>query len=188
MTTAVNAPRITPLSRIFPRIFPVNGAVKLIAALAIVAIGAFTAVLTRPQPSAPEARFATLGGEQLTTSAMRGKVLAVNFWATWCPDCVKEMPQMTETYRKYSARGYEMIAVAVQDHPNRVADFTQKRALPFKVAIDADGDISRRFGDVRITPTTFLIDKKGKVIKRFVGEPDWKEFDRLVEQALAQQS
>lgn len=163
-----------------------NSATKLIAALAIVAIGAFAALLVRPQPSAPEARFATLGGENLTTSGMRGKVLAVNFWATWCPDCIKEMPRMIDTYRKYSPRGYEMVAVAVQDHPNRVADFTRKRALPFKVAIDDTGEISRRFGDVRITPTTFLIDRKGNVIKRFVGEPQWQEFDRLVEKALAQ--
>jgi peroxiredoxin len=93
---------------------------------------------------------------------------------------------MAETYRKYSPRGYEMIAVAIQDHPNRVADFTQKKALPFKVAIDDTGEISKRFGDIRLTPTTFLIDKKGRVIKRFVGEPQWQEFDRLVEKALAE--
>jgi peroxiredoxin len=164
----------------------VNSATKLIAAFALVAIGAFTAVLLRPAPTAPEARFATLGGQSLKTSDLRGKVLAVNFWATWCPDCVAEMPKMAETYRKYGPRGYEMIAVAIQDHPNRVADFTQKKALPFKVAIDDTGEISKRFGDIRLTPTTFLIDKKGRVIKRFVGEPQWQEFDRLVEKALAE--
>jgi peroxiredoxin len=163
----------------------VNPAIKLIAGLAIVAIGAFTAFLTTPQRTAPEARFATLSGESFTTSQLRGKVTVVNFWATWCPDCVKEMPAMAERHRKYSARGYEMIAVAVRDHPNRVADFTQKRALPFKVALDDTGAISKQFGDIRITPTTFLIDKKGRMIRRYVGEPQWEEFDRLVEQALA---
>jgi peroxiredoxin len=112
-------------------------------------------------------------------------VTVVNFWATWCPDCVREMPSMAERHRKFSGRGYEMIAVAVRDHPNRVADFTQKRALPFKVALDDTGAISRQFGDIRITPTTFLIDKKGRMIRRYVGEPQWEEFDRLVEQALA---
>ena len=164
----------------------VNLAAKILVAVAFVALGTFTAVLLRPAPSAPEARFATLGGQSLTTSDLRGKVLAVNFWATWCPDCVAEMPKMAETYRKYGSQGYDMIAVAVQDHPNRVADFTQKSALPFKVAIDDTGEISKRFGDVRITPTTFLIDRKGRVIKRFVGEPQWQEFDRLVEKALAE--
>ena len=162
-----------------------NPAIKLIAGLAIVATGAFTAFLATPQRVAPEARFATLGGESFTTSDLRGKVMVVNFWATWCPDCVREMPSMAERHLKYSARGYEMIAVAVRDHPNRVADFTQKRALPFKVALDDTGAISRQFGDIRITPTTFLIDKKGRMIRRYVGEPQWEEFDRLVEQALA---
>jgi len=75
-----------------------NPAVKLIAGLAIVAIGAFTAFLTTPQRIAPEARFATLGGESFTTSDLRGKVTVVNFWATWCPDCVKEMPGMAERH------------------------------------------------------------------------------------------
>jgi peroxiredoxin len=162
-----------------------NPAVKVIVAFAFVAIGAFAAFLATPQRTAPEARFATLGGESFTTSELRGKVAVVNFWATWCPDCVKEMPRMAEAHRKYSARGYEMIAVAVRDHPNRVADFAQKRALPFKVALDDTGAISRQFGNIRITPTTFLIDKKGRVLRRYVGEPEWQEFDRLVEQALA---
>ena len=163
-----------------------NPAVKLIVGFAFVAIGAFAAFLTTPQRTAPEARFATLGGESFTTSDLRGKVAVVNFWATWCPDCVKEMPRMVEAHRKYAARGYEMIAVAVRDHPNRVADFTQRQALPFKVALDDTGAISRQFGNIHITPTTFLIDKKGRVLRRYEGEPEWKEFDRLVEQALAE--
>src|SRR5712675_2351334 len=78
-----------------------------------------------------EARFVTLGGESFTTSELRGKVTVVNFWATWCPDCVREMPRMIEAHRKFAPRGYEMIAVAVRDHPNRVADYARKEGLPF---------------------------------------------------------
>ena len=92
---------------------------------------------------------------------------------------------MVDTYRKFAPRGYEMVAVAVQsDHPNNVAAFAQKRALPFKVALDGDGDIAKRFGRVRITPTSFLIDRNGRVLKEYVGEPDWAEFHALVEKAL----
>jgi peroxiredoxin len=159
---------------------------KLIAALAVVAIGVFFAFLLTPQHSAPEARFATLSGESFVTSELRGKVTVVNFWATWCPECVKETPRMLEAHRKYSARGYETVSVAVRDHPSRVADFARQRALPFKVALDASGEISRQFGNVRITPTTFIIDKKGRMLRRFVGEPEWSEFDRIVEKALAE--
>ena len=104
---------------------------KLIAVLAVVAIGAFVAFLSTPQRSAPEARFAALSGESFLTSELRGKVTVVNFWATWCPECVKEMPKMVEAHRKYSSRGYETVAVAVRDHPGNVAAFAQKRALPF---------------------------------------------------------
>ena len=162
-----------------------NPAIKLIAGLAIVATGAFTAFLATPQRVAPEARFATLGGESFTTSDLRGKVTVVNFWATWCPDCVREMPSMAERHLKYSPRGYEMIAVAMSyDHPNEVARFAQTRALPFKVALDGDGAISRSFGDIRATPTTFLIDKRGRILKQYLGEPEWSEFHALVERAL----
>ena len=163
-----------------------NIAVKLIVAAALVTIATFGAFLATPQRTAPEARFVTLGGESFTTSQLRGKVTVVNFWATWCPDCVREMPRMIEAHRKYAPRGYETIAVAVRDHPNRVADYTIKQALPFKVALDTTDEVSKRFGDIRLTPTTFVIDKRGRLVRRFVGEPDWKEFDRVVEKALAE--
>jgi len=162
-----------------------NIATKIIAAFALVALGAFTALLARPEPRAPEARFVTLGGESFTTSQLRGKVTVVNFWATWCPDCMKEMPRMIEAHRRFAPRGYETIAVAVRDHPNRVAAYAQKEKLPFKVALDTTDEVSRSFGDVQITPTTFVIDKQGRMVRRFVGEPDWQEFDRVVEKALA---
>ena len=164
-----------------------NIATKLIAAIGVVAIGTFAAFLATPQRVAPEAKFITLGGESFTTSQLRGKVTVVNFWATWCPDCIREMPEMVEAHRRYSPRGYEMIAVAVRDHPNRVADFAQKHALPFKVALDTTDQVSQLFGNVRITPTTFIIDKKGRMIRRFVGIPEWREFDRVIEKALAEQ-
>jgi peroxiredoxin len=95
------------------------------------------------------------------------------------------MPKMVETYRKFAPRGYEMIAVAMSyDHPNEVARFAQARGLPFKVALDGDGAISRSFGDIRATPTTFLIDKRGRILKQYLGEPEWGEFHALVEKAL----
>jgi peroxiredoxin len=161
-----------------------NIATKLIAALGVLAIGVFALFLAAPHRPATEARVTTLDGRTLPLSALRGKVTAVNFWATWCGVCIKEMPRMSEAWRKHSPRGYEMVAVAVRDEKEKVSEFAARRALPFKVALDA-GDAAQRFGNVRITPTTFLIDRDGRVIKRFVGEPDWAEFDALVEKALA---
>jgi thiol-disulfide isomerase/thioredoxin len=162
-----------------------NIATKLIAAFAVVAIATFGAFLATPQRKAPEARFITLGGESFTTSQLRGHVAVVNFWATWCPDCMREMPRMIEAHKRYAPRGYETIAVAVQDHPNRVAAYALKEQLPFKVALDLTDEVSRRFGNIHITPTTFIIGKNGRVLRRYEGEPNWQDFDRVVEKALA---
>jgi peroxiredoxin len=159
---------------------------KILLAVVALGIAAGVALALVPRPAAPEVQFAVLSGENFSTSDLRGKVVLVNFWATWCTTCIEEMPKMIDTYRKFAPRGYEMVAVAVQsDHPNAVAAFTQKRALPFKVALDGNGDIARQFGRIRITPTSFLIDKNGRVLKEYVGEPDWAEFHALVEKALA---
>jgi peroxiredoxin len=158
---------------------------KLIVGLAALAMLGAAAALFMQRSAAPDVSFATLSGEKLATADLRGKVLLVNFWATSCVACVREMPRMVETYKKFAPRGYEVIAVAMSyDHPNQVADFAQRRALPFKVAVDGTGEIARRFGNVRVTPAAFLIDKQGRIVKRYLGEPDWAEFHALVEKAL----
>jgi len=158
---------------------------KILLAVVALGIAGAAAFALVPRPAAPEVQFTVLSGENFSTSDLRGKVVLVNFWATWCTTCVQEMPKMIDTYRKFAPRGYEMVAVAVQsDHPNSVADFTRRRALPFKVALDGNGDIARQFGRVSITPTSFLIDKQGRVLKEYIGEPDWAEFHALVEKAL----
>jgi peroxiredoxin len=152
-----------------------------VAIAAIAAVASFT--LTRP---APEVKFNAISGESFSTSELRGKVVLVNFWATYCPDCLKEMPKLVDAHRKFAPRGYETIAVAVwRDDPARVAQYSAQNALPFKVAVDTSGEIGREFGKVRLTPMSFLIDKNGRVLRRYVGELDWTEFHKLVEKALA---
>ena len=135
---------------------------------------------------APEARFTTLSGETFSTSELRGKVVLVSFWATYCASCVQEMPRIVDVHRKFAPRGYETVAVAVrQDDPQRVANFAASRALPFRVALDGSGEVAKEFGNVRLTPMSFLIDKRGRVLRRYVGEANWTEVHDLVERALA---
>ena len=153
------------------------------AALTVAAIAAISArTVLKP---APEVRFTELSGELVSTSELRGKVVHVNFWATYCASCVREMPKIVDTHNKFAPRGYETIAVAVRhDNPHRVAQFAASRALPFKVALDSSGELAREFGNVRLTPMSFLIDKQGRVLRRYVGEPDWDEFHQLIEREL----
>ena len=118
--------------------------------------------------------------------SLRGKVVMVNFWATSCTTCVHEMPQMVQTYNKYKDKGLDFVAVAMSyDPPNYVLNYAQTRGLPFKVALDTQGDLAKKFGDVQLTPTTYVIDKNGKIIKRYVGEPSFAELHQLLDKALA---
>lgn len=133
----------------------------------------------------PQATFTLLSGEKLALSALKGKVTIVNFWATSCTTCVHEMPQMVETYEKLHSKGLEFIAVAMKyDPPMYVKNFAETRKLPFKVAMDSDGSVAKAFQSVQLTPTTFVLDKHGEVIRKYVGEPDWKAFQELLEQSI----
>ena len=157
-----------------------------VGAYALVVLAAVYAFVFLQPASVDEVRFSYLSGETFSTSELRGKVIVVNFWATYCGSCIAEMPKFVETHHKFSARGYDTIALAVrQDNPERVAEFAAKRALPFRIALDSSGAAARQFGNVRITPTTFLIDRQGRVLRRYIGEPNWTEFHQLVEKALA---
>jgi peroxiredoxin len=160
---------------------------KLIALVAGVAIAAGIALGLLQRPEAPQARFVALAGGNFSTADLRGRVVLVNFWATSCVSCVAEMPKMAQAWREYAPRGYEMVAVAMSyDHPNAVAAFARKQALPFRVALDPDGAVARAFGNVSVTPTTYLLDRSGRIVAKYVGEPDWKDLHARVEHALAE--
>lgn len=135
---------------------------------------------------APEVTFTTLDGRKIMLSELKGKVVLVNFWATDCPGCIKEMPDLIKTYNDYKDKGFELIAVAMSyDPPNHVLNYTQKNALPFPVMHDGYGEIAASFNDVRVTPTAFILDKQGKVIRRVIGELDFPQLHALLDSQLA---
>ncbi len=160
--------------------------------LLIVAAGILLAValidgwyrFVAPQPT-PDVAFTSIKGEQIRLQNLRGKVVLVEFWATTCRYCVHDMPQMADTFRQFQPKGLEMVAVAMSyDRPDYVLDFATSRQLPFPVALDLQGDLSHAFGDVTATPTLFVIGKDGKVVKSYVGEPDFAELRQLLQQLL----
>jgi len=159
--------------------------ILIATALVVVAFAAYFAVF-RVQP-APGVTFTSLQGDKVSTADLRGRVVLVNFWATDCPTCIREMPSLAQTYGKYRAQGFEVIAVAMSyDPPNYVIHYTEKNALPFKVALDPLGKLGKAFGDVTLTPTTILIDKRGNIVKRILGEPDFAKLNELIERKLAE--
>jgi peroxiredoxin len=152
------------------------------AVLAIAGIG--VTAFTR-QPAAPDVTFISIDGQKISSQDLRGKVVMVNFWATSCSTCVHEMPQMVDTYNKFKDQGLQFVAVAMRgDPPNYVLNYAQTRKLPFTVALDSGGDLAKQFGDVAMTPTTFVISKDGKILKRYLGEPDFASLHALLQKSL----
>jgi peroxiredoxin len=159
--------------------------VAAIVALALGAAAYFASV--GKAVSAPNAAYTLLDGSRSNIESLRGKVVLVNFWATDCRACVHEMPQIVATHEKFKARGFETLAVAMRyDPPAYVINFAETRKLPFFVAIDNTGEIAKSFDQVQLTPTTVLINKRGEIVKRYVGEPDFAALHKLVETLLAQ--
>ncbi|MDP2239633.1 MAG: TlpA disulfide reductase family protein [Burkholderiales bacterium] len=155
----------------------------VILAVAAAGIALFAALFH--ETSAPQATFVSLSGEQITTQSLRGKVVVVNFWATDCAICIKEMPELVRTYNKYHAQGLGFVAVAMQhDPPNYVINYAEKNALPFTVALDPVGALAQAFGGVRATPTAFVIDRRGNIVRKIVGEPDFARLHELIEAKL----
>ena len=154
--------------------------------LAAITVAAGAVYIWQSRPSAPDIGFVTLNREKLTMQGLRGKVVYVNFWATSCATCIKEMPGIIETYERYASRGFDLLAVAMSyDPPNYVTTYTRDHKLPFPVILDTEGKIASAFGHVLVTPTALLIDKQGKVVRRFVGEPDFAELHSLIKKELA---
>lgn len=161
-----------------------NLIVGLFSVVAI-GIGGYFAVGTKDM--APEVTYTVLDGSKVDTAQLKGKVVLVNFWATSCVTCMQEMPQMVATHNKFASKGFETMAVAMSyDPPAYSINYAQTRRLPFKVVIDNTGSIAKSFGDVELTPTSVLINKRGEIVKRYVGEPDFVALHSLVEKLLAE--
>lgn len=160
----------------------------LIASIAFAAVSGLGAYVYwgSATQAAPASEFVLLDGSTTSTQGLRGKVMLVNFWATSCTTCVAEMPDIVATYNKYKDQGYDTLAVAMSyDPPQYVLNYAQSRQLPFKVALDNTGAAAKAWGDIKITPTTYLVNKRGEIVKTYVGAPNFAELHQLIEKLLA---
>lgn len=121
--------------------------------------------------TSPDIKLLTLDGEQLQLASLRGKPLLVTFWATTCPGCIKEMPHLIELYEELSPQGLEIIGIAMDyDPPNQVLAMRNAKKIPYPIALDINADAARAFGNVRLTPTSFLIAPDGRIVYQKLGE------------------
>ena len=113
-----------------------------------------------------------INGKQVSLKDFQGKVIMLNFWATWCPPCRKEMPSMEVLYNKLKGRNFEMLAVNVQEDAKTVKDFINKNKYTFPVLIDTKAEAAARY-QARSIPTTYIIDTNGKLAGGFIGAKEW---------------
>jgi peroxiredoxin len=152
----------------------------LVLALCGLLVGGY--FLIQKKAPAPAVQWSQLDGKVGSLAAWKGRVVLVNFWATSCVTCVREMPNLVKTYEKFHDKGLEMVAVAMSyDRPDYVMNYVHSNRLPFQVGLDVDGKIAKAFGDVSLTPTTFLIDRQGNIVKKYIGEPDFEKLHVLLE-------
>ncbi len=136
---------------------------------------------------APAVSYTLLDGRKGDLAALRGRVVLVSFWATDCAPCVEEMPAMVANWRRFAPQGFETLAVSMHyDPPALVSNFAQAHALPFGVVIDNTGEIAERLGNVQFTPTSLLINKRGEIVRRWVGKTDFEALAPLIAELDAQ--
>lgn len=156
---------------------------KWVVPLVALALFAGLALAVMQKPQAPEVTFTTLNGEKISMQSLRGKTVLVNFWATDCPGCIKEMPELIDTYQQYKDKNFVVIAVAMPyDPPAQVANYTKEKNLPFAVMHDGYGEMVKAFGDVNLTPTSFIFDAQGNRLQKTIGELNFTELRKLLNQ------
>jgi len=136
---------------------------------------------------APDISLKDIDGKDFTLSSLKGKVVFLNFWATWCFPCTVEMPAMEQLYRKYREKGLVIAAVNHYEAPTKVKDFVEAAGYTFTVPVDPSGGASVTYR-VRFLPVTYLIDKAGNLVGQVRGSRPWdsKLAFQLIEELIGE--
>ena len=124
------------------------------------------------QTMAPDFTVTVLAGGEQTLSSLRGQVVFLNFWATWCPPCRLEMPSMERLHERLGNKGLTILAIDLQEPEQTVAEYVADNKLTFSVGLDSNGRVAQMYG-IRSIPTTYIIGKDGEVIAGAVGAREW---------------
>ncbi|MCD6232184.1 TlpA family protein disulfide reductase [Candidatus Aerophobetes bacterium] len=117
---------------------------------------------------APNFSLKTLDGKIIRLSTLKGKVIIIDFWATWCPPCREEIPHFINLYEKYKDEGFQMLGVFLDDNINSVREFAKNYNINYPLLIP-DEKILKDYGPIIYIPTTFIISKEGYIYKKYVG-------------------
>jgi peroxiredoxin len=127
--------------------------------------------------AAPDFTVRDLAGQEVKLAALKGKVVLVNFWATWCPPCREEIPSMMKLNQSMSGKQFQMLAISIDEGGKAaVESFFKKSGMTLPAFLDTDGAVSRSYGITGV-PETFIVDKAGIIQKKIVGGMDWSSPD-----------
>jgi peroxiredoxin len=141
-------------------------------------------VLSQPTGKAPTFKLKTVDGKTIDLQKLQGKVVVVNFWATWCGPCKAEIPGFQDMYKQYRSKGLEIVGVSLdRDGWTPVKPFIEQHKIAYPIVI-GDGDLADAYGGINAIPTTFIIDKKGNIVNHHIGYLDKGTFENLIKELL----
>lgn len=152
----------------------------LLVALCWVIAGSMQEPIVNAGDTAPKFKVVTDGGNTLTRSNFGGKVLVLNFWATWCPPCIEEIPSLDALQRQFGKQGLVVLAISVDKNEKTYRDFLKRANVSFQTARDPEADISASYGTYKY-PETYLVDRDGKVVAKYISNQDWMDESILKE-------
>ena len=138
-----------------------------------------------PPAKAKDFTLGNLEGSLVSLKDFQGKVVFLNFWATWCPPCRAEMPAMEKLWQKFREEEFVILAVDVREGKEKVSSFVKENGLTFPVLLDSRGGVANTYG-IRAIPTTYLLDPEGRIVGKALGARNWASQDafKLIEQLL----
>lgn len=135
---------------------------------------------------APDFELPNLEGTLVKSNEMEGKVVLVDFWATWCPPCRQMIPELKQLYDKYKDRGFEILAISLDEGgAETVKNFVQNLNIDYPVLL-GDRDITRKFGQINAIPTSFIIDKEGNIRDKHIGFRTADDMEQVIKDLLAE--
>lgn len=138
---------------------------------------------TKAGPTAPDFALWDLKGNEVSLNRLRGHLVVLNFWATWCPPCREEMPVLAAAYEDYREQGVVFVGVNVLEDADRVQEYVEWMEVPFPVVLDVTGEVVTAYR-VRALPCTFFLDQEGRVVRRYTGPLTRDLLDRYLAELL----